>query len=290
MPKLIIAGGSAYPRVIDFKKFREIADEVGALLMVDMAHFAGLVAGDAFPSPFPYAHIVTSTTHKTLRGPRGGIIMTNDLDYYKKINSAVFPGNQGGPLMHVIAAKAVSFGEALKPDFKKYAKQVVINAKALSDTLIERGLNVVSGGTDSHLILVDLSDFNFTGKDAESALERAGITCNKNSIANDKRKPMETSGIRLGSPAATTRGLKEEDFIKLGEWISDVLESLEKGCLGKVENDHSQGSAVLCNKLGGVRNIGLQSGGRRPGHPRRSGKGPHPGCSGDDRRSAQADI
>lgn len=222
-PKLIIAGGSAYPRTIDFAKFREIADSVGAILMVDMAHFAGLVAGGVFPNPLPHAHVVTSTTHKTLRGPRGGIILSNDEAMMKKIDSAVFPGLQGGPLMHTIAAKAVAFGEALEPDFQHYAANVVRNAKALAKTLQDLGHTMVSGGTDCHLLLVNLDGKGITGQEAEHALERAGITCNKNSIKNDPLPPRKTSGIRLGSPAATTRGLQEEDFVQLGRLIDQVL-------------------------------------------------------------------
>ncbi|HLO75284.1 MAG TPA: serine hydroxymethyltransferase [Magnetospirillum sp.] len=225
-PKLIIAGGSAYPRVIDFARFRKIADEVGALFMVDMAHFAGLVAGGAYPSPFPHAHVVTTTTHKTLRGPRGGMILTNDEAIAKKINSAIFPGIQGGPLMHVIAGKAVAFGEALQPEFKAYARQVVDNAKALADTLVRRGLAIVSGGTDSHLMLVDLRPKKLTGKAAEASLEHAGMTCNKNGIPFDPEKPTITSGVRLGTPAATTRGFGVEEFKKVGELIGDVLDGL----------------------------------------------------------------
>ncbi|CCZ23080.1 serine hydroxymethyltransferase 1 [Acetobacter sp. CAG:977] len=225
-PKLIIAGGSAYPRAIDFKKFREIADEVGALFMVDMAHFAGLVAGGVHDSPLKYADIVTTTTHKTLRGPRGGMIMTNNPDIAKKINSAVFPGLQGGPLMHVIAAKAVALGEALKPEFKIYAQNIVKNAKTLAETLKRRGLDIVSGGTDTHLMLVDLRPKHLTGKLAEKSLERAHMTCNKNGIPFDPEKPTVTSGIRLGTPAGTTRGFKEDEFKKIGELIGDVLDGL----------------------------------------------------------------
>ncbi|MBL4691321.1 MAG: serine hydroxymethyltransferase, partial [Rhodospirillales bacterium] len=209
-PKLIIAGGSAYPRTIDFERFRVIADKVGALLMVDMAHFAGLVASGLHPSPVPIADVTTTTTHKTLRGPRGGMILTNNKDFAKKINSAVFPGLQGGPLMHVIAAKAVAFHEALRPEFKAYSQAVVDNAKALAEVLMERGCNIVSGGTDTHLMLVDLRPKGLTGRDAEASLERAGITCNKNGIPFDPEKPMVTSGIRLGTPAATTRGFRVE--------------------------------------------------------------------------------
>ena len=227
-PKLIIAGGSAYPRIIDFKRFREICDEVGALLMVDMAHFAGLVAGGAHPSPFPHAHVVTTTTHKTLRGPRGGVILTNDEALAKKLNTAVFPGMQGGPLMHVIAAKAVAFGEALKPSFKTYAKNVVENAKVLAETLKGHGLDIVSGGTDTHLMLVDLRPKRLTGKVAELALGRAHITCNKNGIPFDPEKPMVTSGIRLGSPACTTRGFGAAEFKQVGEMIVEVLDVLSQ--------------------------------------------------------------
>ncbi len=226
-PKLILAGGTAYSRFWDWKRFREIADEVGAYLMVDMAHIAGLVAGGVHPSPVPFAHVVTSTTHKSLRGPRGGMILTNDEAIAKKINSAVFPGIQGGPLMHVIAAKAVAFGEALRPSFKTYAKNVVANAKTLSARLIKNGLDIVSGGTDNHLMLVDLRPKNATGKRAESALSRAHITCNKNGIPFDPEKPFVTSGVRLGTPAGTTRGFGEKEFDEIGELISEVLDGLK---------------------------------------------------------------
>jgi glycine hydroxymethyltransferase len=225
-PKVIIAGGSAYPRIIDFRRFREIADEVGAYLMVDMAHFAGLVAAGVHPSPLPHAHVVTTTTHKTLRGPRGGAILTNDEELAKKLNSAVFPGMQGGPLMHVIAAKAVAFGEALRPSFRIYAKNVVENAKALAETLKMHGFDMVSGGTDTHLMLVDLRPKRLTGKVAEAALERAHITCNKNGIPFDPQKPAVTSGIRLGSPAATSRGFGVAEFRKVGELIVETLDGL----------------------------------------------------------------
>ncbi len=225
-PKLIVAGGSAYPRIIDFRRFREIADAVGAYLMVDMAHFAGLVAGGVHPSPFPHAHVVTTTTHKTLRGPRGGAILTNDEELAKKLNSAVFPGMQGGPLMHVIAAKAVAFGEALRPSFRLYAKSVVENAKALAETLKARGLDIVSGGTDTHLMLVDLRKKRLTGKVAEAALERAHITCNKNGIPFDPEKPTVTSGVRLGTPAGTTRGFGIAEFRQIGDLIAEVLDAL----------------------------------------------------------------
>ncbi|MBS0386189.1 MAG: serine hydroxymethyltransferase [Proteobacteria bacterium] len=225
-PKLILAGASAYSRRIDFKRFREIADEIGAFLMVDMAHYAGLIAGGVYPSPLPHAHVVTTTTHKTLRGPRGGMIVSNDEDIGKKINSAVFPGLQGGPLMHVIAAKAVSFGEALQPEFKLYAKRTLENAQALADQLIKNGLAVVSGGTDSHLMLVDLRPKRVTGKVAEQGLERAMITCNKNGIPFDPEKPMVTSGIRLGSPACTTRGFGPGEFRQVAGLICEVLDGL----------------------------------------------------------------
>ena len=227
-PKVIIAGGSAYPRIIDFKRFREIADSVGAYLMVDMAHFAGLVAGGVHPSPLPHAHVVTTTTHKTLRGPRGGVVLSNDEELGKKLNAAVFPGQQGGPLMHVIAAKAVAFGEALRPSFKHYAKNVVDNAKALAETLKNRGLDIVSGGTDTHLMLVDLRPKRLTGKVAEVALGRAHITCNKNGIPFDPEKPTVTSGIRLGSPACTSRGFGVAEFRQVGEMIGDVLDALSQ--------------------------------------------------------------
>jgi glycine hydroxymethyltransferase len=228
-PKLIVAGGSAYPRTLDFEKFREIADSVGAYLMVDMAHFAGLVAGGAHPSPVPHAHVVTTTTHKTLRGPRGGMVLTNDEAIAKKINSALFPGLQGGPLMHVIAAKAVAFGEALRPAFRAYAHAVKSNADALATRLIERGVDIVSGGTDTHLMLVDLRPKGLTGKDTEAALERAGITCNKNGVPFDPAKPTITSGVRLGSPAATTRGFGVEEFNLVGDLIGDVLDGMAGG-------------------------------------------------------------
>jgi glycine hydroxymethyltransferase len=225
-PKLIICGGSAYPRTLDFPKFRAVADEVGAYLLVDMAHFAGLVASGVHPSPLPYADIVTTTTHKTLRGPRGGMVLSNNETLGKKINSAVFPGLQGGPLMHVIAAKAVAFGEALRPEFKAYSRQVVDNAKVLAETLQARGLDIVSGGTDTHLMLVDLRPKGLKGNAAEDALEHAGMTCNKNGVPNDPEKPMITSGIRLGTPAGTTRGFGTEEFIQVGNLIGDVLDGL----------------------------------------------------------------
>jgi glycine hydroxymethyltransferase len=250
-PKLIIAGGSAYPRVIDFKRFREIADAVGAFLMVDMAHFAGLVAGGAFPSPLPHAHVVTTTTHKTLRGPRGGMILANDEEIGKKLNSAIFPGLQGGPLMHAIAAKAVCFGEALRPEFKIYARAVVENARALAASLAERGLAIVSGGTDCHLMLVDLRPKQLTGRLAEQALERAGITCNKNGIPFDPEKPTVTSGIRLGSPAATTRGFGQAEFRQVGELIVEVLDGLRANGEANAEAEAAvrQKVRALCERF-----------------------------------------
>lgn len=226
-PKMIIAGASAYARVIDFKRFREIADKVGAVLFADVAHYAGLIVGGSYPNPFPHAHVVTTTTHKTLRGPRGGVIMTNDEDLAKKLNSAIFPGLQGGPLEHVIAAKAVAFGEALQPDFKLYAKAVVDNARILADTLKAGGLDIVSGGTDCHMMLVDLRPKGLTGKAADLALEHAGITCNKNSVPNDPEKPMVTSGIRLGTPAGTTRGFGPAEWKEIGTLILEVLDGLK---------------------------------------------------------------
>ena len=225
-PQIIVAGASAYSRVIDFKKFREIADEVGAYLMVDMAHIAGLVAAGEHPNPMEYADIVTSTTHKTMRGPRGGIILTNNEEIAKKIDKAIFPGIQGGPLMHIIAAKAVAFKEALSPEFKEYQKQVVKNAKAMADALVKGGLRIVSGGTDNHLMLVDLRPKGVTGKMAEESLEKAGITCNKNSIPNDPEKPFITSGVRLGTPAITARGMKEDEAVQIAEMIIKVLENV----------------------------------------------------------------
>ena len=238
-PKMIIAGASAYSRIIDFAKFREIADEIGAYLMVDMAHIAGLVAAGLHPSPVPFAHVVTTTTHKTLRGPRGGLILTNDEEIAKKIDKTVFPGIQGGPLMHVIAAKAQCFYEALQPEFKEYQKQVLLNIKALSKTLKEEGFHIVSSGTDNHLILVDVkSGCGLTGKEAEKLLDEVHITVNKNTIPNDSEKPMITSGIRLGSPAMTSRGLKEEDFVKIGKIIATVLKnSTDKNILEQAEKD-----------------------------------------------------
>jgi len=226
-PKMIIAGGSAYSRIIDFKRFRDICDKIDAYLHVDMAHYSGLIAAEEYPNPIDHAHVVTSTTHKTIRGPRGGMILSNDLDLGKKFNSSVFPGLQGGPLMHVIAAKAVAFGEALDPSFKEYIKQVLKNAHVLSETLVEGGLKIISGGTDTHLMLVDLTAKNVTGSEAELNLEEAGITCNKNGIPNDPHPPKITSGIRLGTPAGTTRGFKEDEFKLVGELILDVLNGMQ---------------------------------------------------------------
>jgi glycine hydroxymethyltransferase len=243
-PKLIIVGGSAYPRTLDFARFRAIADDVGALMMVDMAHFAGLVATGVHPSPLGIADIVTTTTHKTLRGPRGGMILTNDEAIAKKINSAVFPGLQGGPLMHVIAAKAVAFGEALRPEFTDYSKAVVENARVLAETLIERGLDIVSGGTDTHLMLVDLRPKGLNGRDAEHSLDRARITCNKNGIPFDPEKPMVTSGIRLGTPAGTTRGFGPDEFRQIGNLIGDVLDGL-----ASTGNDNSAVEAEAAEKV-----------------------------------------
>lgn len=237
-PKIIVAGASAYSRIIDFKKFREIADEVGAYLMVDMAHIAGLVAAGEHPNPMEYADIVTSTTHKTMRGPRGGIILTNNEEIAKKIDKAIFPGIQGGPLMHIIAAKAVAFKEALSPEFKEYQKQVVKNAKAMADALVKGGLRIVSGGTDNHLMLVDLRPKGVTGKMAEESLEKAGITCNKNAIPNDPEKPFVTSGVRLGTPAITARGMKEDEAVKVAEMIIKVLENVnDDGKIAEVKNE-----------------------------------------------------
>jgi glycine hydroxymethyltransferase len=250
-PALIIAGGSAYPRLIDFPRFRAIADSVGALLMVDMAHFAGLVAAGLHPSPLPHADVVTTTTHKTLRGPRAGMVLSNNEEIGKKINSAVFPGLQGGPLMHIIAAKAVAFGEALKPDYKLYIKGVIDNAKALGETLVKGGLALVSGGTDTHLMLVDLRPKKLTGKAAEVALGRAHITCNKNGVPFDPEKPAVTSGIRLGSPAGTTRGFGIAEFQQVGGMILEVLDGLAaKGDEGNksVEESVKQRAIELCER------------------------------------------
>ena len=250
-PKMIIAGGSAYPRAIAFARFRAIADKVGAYFMVDMAHFAGLVAAAVLPSPLPYAHVVTTTTHKTLRGPRGGTILSNDEGIGKKIDSAMFPGLQGGPLMHVIAAKAVAFGEALQPNFRAYSEAVIANARSLAAKLKEKGLAIVSGGTDNHLVLVDLRPMSLTGKDAEAALERAGITCNKNAIPFDPQKPTITSGLRLGSPAATTRGFGVAEFEQVGELIGDVLGELAKNPDGNREAEQTTAAKVrdLCARF-----------------------------------------
>jgi glycine hydroxymethyltransferase len=251
-PRIIIAGGSAYPRVIDFARFRAIADKVGAIFFVDMAHFAGLVAAGVHPSPFPHAHVVTTTTHKTLRGPRGGMILTNDEDIAKKINSAMFPGLQGGPLMHIIAAKAVAFGEALRPTFTTYAQNVVSNAKALGEAITSAGYGLVTGGTDTHLILVDLRPKKLTGKIAEAALGRANITCNKNAVPFDPEKPFITSGIRLGSPAGTTRGFGQAEFREIGRMIAEVLDGVvsngDKGN-GQVEARVQREAIELCERF-----------------------------------------
>jgi len=251
-PRLIIAGGSAYPRVLDFARFRRIADEVGAYLLVDMAHFAGLVAAGVHPSPLPHAHVVTTTTHKTLRGPRGGMILSMDEDLGKKLNSAVFPGLQGGPLMHVIAGKAVAFGEALRPEFKDYARRVVENARVLAGKLVERGCDVVAGGTDTHLALIDLRPKGLTGKDADEALERAGITCNKNGVPFDPLPPTKTSGIRVGSPAGTTRGFGPAEFAGIGDMIADVLDGLAANgpeANGAVEAQVKDRVRALCRRF-----------------------------------------
>ena len=249
-PALIIAGGSAYPRNIDFKRFREIADKVEAYLLVDMAHYSGLVAAKEYPDPVPHAHVVTSTTHKTIRGPRGGMILSNDLDLGKKFNSSVFPGLQGGPLMHVIAAKAVAFGEALQPEFKQYIQQVKKNASVLGEVLMANDIDIVTGGTDSHMVLVDLRSKNVTGKDAEESLERAGMTCNKNGVANDPNPPTITSGIRLGSPAATTRGFKEDEFRFIGEKISTIINTLSSSNsdISMIESSIKKEVEDLCSK------------------------------------------
>ena len=250
-PRLIIAGGSAYPRILDFERFRAIADAVGAYLMVDMAHIAGLVCAGVHPSPLPHAHVVTSTTHKTLRGPRGGLILTNDPEIARKMDSAVFPGLQGGPLMHVIAAKAVAFGEALRPEFQSYAKTTVENAKVLASILVERGFDIVSGGTDTHLLLVDLRPKALTGRAAEASLERAHITCNKNGVPFDPEKPTVTSGIRLGTPAGTTRGFGPGEFRQVGQAISDVLEHLaaNPGDNSAAEGTAREKVADLCRRF-----------------------------------------
>jgi glycine hydroxymethyltransferase len=250
-PKMIIAGASAYSRKIDFARLRQIADSVGAYLFADIAHYAGLIVGGVYPSPFPHAHVATSTTHKTLRGPRGGLILSNDADIGKKLNSAIFPGIQGGPLMHVIAAKAVAFGEALRPEFKTYAANVLKNAQALAKTLVDGGLKIVSGGTDCHLMLVDLTPMKVTGKAAEISLDHAGITCNKNSIPNDPEKPMVTSGIRLGTPAGTTRGFGEAEFQQVGKLILEVLAGLAQNPTDNsaVEKSVKQRVKALCDSF-----------------------------------------
>lgn len=251
-PKMIVAGASAYPRVIDWAKFREIADSVGAYLVVDMAHYAGLVAGGAYPSPVPHAHVTTTTTHKTLRGPRGGMILSNDEELGKKINSSIFPGIQGGPLMHVIAGKAVCFGEALKPEFKTYAQAVVDNARILAETLMKGGLDIVSNGTDSHIVLVDLRPKKLTGNITEVALERAGMTCNKNAVPYDPEKPFVTSGVRLGTPAATSRGFGPTEWAQVGEMIVEVLDGLAANGPdgnGAVENTVRGRVEALCKRF-----------------------------------------
>lgn len=245
-PKLIIAGYSAYPRTLDFVKFREIADEVGAQLLVDMAHFAGLVASGHHPSPAQYADYVTSTTHKTLRGPRGGIILTNSEEKAKTMNSRIFPGIQGGPLEHVIAGKAVAFGEALKPEFKQYSEQVIKNSQALAEAILEQGFKLVTGGTDNHLILVDLSDREITGKLAETSLDEAGITVNKNTVPNEKRSPFVTSGVRIGTPALTTRGMKESEMKQIAKWIAQVLNNPEDASL---KNRIHEEVKMLCKQF-----------------------------------------
>ena len=251
-PRILIAGGSAYPRIIDFAAFRAIADEVGAILLVDMAHFAGLVAGGVHPSPFPHAHVATTTTHKTLRGPRGGMVVTNDEDIAKKINSAVFPGLQGGPLMHVIAAKAAAFGEALRPEYREYVSRIVENADTLARTLKAGGFDIVSGGTDTHLMLVDLRPKGVTGNLAEQALGRAHITCNKNGVPNDPEKPTVTSGVRLGTPACTTRGFGTEEFAQVGEMITRVLDGLAANGPDRnqsVEDEVRTEAQALCDRF-----------------------------------------
>ena len=249
-PKLIIAGGSAYSRIIDFKKFREIANKINAFLLVDMAHFSGLVAGGVHPNPIDFADIVTTTTHKTLRSGRGGMILTNNEDLFKKINSAVFPGLQGGPLMHVIAGKAAGFGEALSDEFKIYAKNIILNAQCLSSTLIERGYDIVSGGTDNHIVLLSLKDKNITGSNAEIALEKAGLTCNKNGIPFDPLPPTITSGIRFGSAAATTRGFKVNEFKLIGNYIADVLDGFNKNSSSEEQEKITYDKVnVLCIKF-----------------------------------------
>ncbi len=248
-PKLIITGGSAYARLIDFKRFREIADSVGAYLMVDMAHFAGLVAGKQIPNPLEYADVVTSTTHKTLRGPRGGVILTNNEELAKKFNSAIFPGLQGGPLMHVIAGKAVAFGEALKPEFQEYAAQIIKNAKAMEEAFKERGIDMVSGGTDTHLLLVDLRKQGLKGNEVCDALAAAHIICNKNAVPNDPQKPSITSGLRVGSPAGTTRGFKETEFKQIGYWIADIVDAMGKDTLPAMIEEIKIKATELCHQF-----------------------------------------
>ena len=250
-PKMIIAGYSAYPRALDFARFRAIADKVGAYLMADVAHIAGLIATGFHPNPFPHAHVVTSTTHKTLRGPRGGVVMSDDAEIGKKINSALFPGLQGGPLMHIIAAKAVAFGEALKPEFKTYIQNVLANAKILAKTLEDRGYNCLTGGTDNHMLILDLRSHNITGKDAANSLDRAGITCNKNSVPFDETSPFITSGIRLGSAACTSRGFTGDDFVNVGGLIADILDGLKLGDAesnGAVEEVVREKALAICRK------------------------------------------
>lgn len=248
-PKLIITGGSAYARLIDFKRFREIADSVGAYLMVDMAHFAGLVAGKQIPNPLDYADVVTSTTHKTLRGPRGGVILTNKEELIKKFNSAIFPGLQGGPLMHVIAGKAVAFGEALKPEFQQYAAQIIKNAKALEEAFKERGIDMVSGGTDTHLILIDLRKQGLKGNEVCDALAVAHIICNKNAVPNDPQKPSITSGLRVGTPAGTTRGFKETEFKQIGHWIADIVDAMGKDTLPASIESIKEQATQMCHQF-----------------------------------------
>ena len=250
-PKLIIAGASAYSRHIDFERFRNIANKVGAYLLADIAHYSGLIAAGEYPSPIKYAHVVTTTTHKTLRGPRGGMILSDDIELGKLFDKAIFPGIQGGPLMHVIAAKAAAFGEALKPDFKKYIKQIIINAQTLSKTLEKKGINIVSGGTDSHVILCDLRPLGLTGKISEESLDRAGITCNKNAVPFDEAKPFITSGLRIGTPAATTRGFKENEMIEIGNLIGDVLAGLVKNPENNlnIEKEVFKKVKILCDKF-----------------------------------------
>lgn len=248
-PKLIVTGGSAYPRLIDFKRFREIADSVGAYLMVDMAHFAGLVAGKQIPNPLDYADVVTSTTHKTLRGPRGGVILTNKEELYKKLNSAIFPGLQGGPLMHVIAAKAVAFGEALKPEFATYAQQVIQNAKVMEKVFTQRNIDMVSGGTDTHLLLIDLRNRSLKGNEVCDALASAHIICNKNAVPNDPQKPSVTSGLRVGTPAGTTRGFGEQEFAQIANWIADIVDAVPTDKLPSVIEEVKEKVSHLCQSF-----------------------------------------